>query len=106
MKQLHGPEIDAALDAAAAGPEKMAEDFGVCLSGFEARTRALVDAQIEELASGEGEALARAALVHAGEPDPPDELVRVIALRTAVGGAFSLGVHAGLELARHAGWAP
>lgn len=70
MRELHGPDLDAAMEASVGGPEAMHADFGVCLTALDTRTRQLVDDQLREFVDGDAVGLARDALLAAGFPQP------------------------------------
>lgn len=95
----HGAQLDEAIAAAEGGPPAACERHAVCVTAWDSRVRAHVDAQWAEFESGRAMEDARAALVEQGVQEPDESMVLYVALRTMIGGSFSVGLHAGLELA-------
>lgn len=91
---IHGPELDVAIGAAGA-PEEM----GICLTALDSRVTAMIEGQLEENLSDAGLDRARKALLDAGAPFDAGT-VNYLAMRTAIGGAYTFGIAVGQELER------
>lgn len=96
--RFHGPELDAAIEAVP-DPVTMCERHGLCLTALDSRITGIIDRQLEELQRSPEEL--RADLAAAGVPFTDDltvEQLKGLALRSVIGGSFSMGVGTAFEL--------
>jgi hypothetical protein len=94
VAEWHGLELDAAM-AAAGAPDEL----GICPTALDSRRRAMIDAQLETLADPAERADTARLLAEQGL-STADESVDAIMLRGAIGGSWTLGLAAGLALAK------
>lgn len=93
--QLHGPEIDEALEFA----ETHTPPFlGLCLTALRTRTDQIIDSQLKTGMDPEAVEEAKKALMRAGAPFD-DEIAAGVVIRSAIGGTFTMGIAAGIKLA-------
>lgn len=95
---FHGPELDAAMDAA---NKLLPLDLGVCDAALSARKDPVIDQTLQEGIDPERAAEIKKMLMDAGQPFD-DDLVSTIQIRGTTGGAFSYGISTGLLLERNA----